>query len=109
MVSQYIILDEGWYKLGNVLDVVPEINMEELTGYAKQKNVGVILWVVWKTLDDQMQPALDQFAKWGIKGIKVDFMQRDDQKLINFYHKLAGETAKRKMLVDFHGGQSQSP
>jgi len=102
---QYIILDEGWYKLGNVLDVVPEINMEELSAYARQKNVGIILWVVWKTLDDQFQPALDQFEKWGIKGIKVDFMQRDDQPLINFYHKVCRETAGRKMLVDFHGSQ----
>ena len=104
---QYIILDEGWYKLGNVLDVVPEINMEELTAYAKQKNVGIILWVVWKSLDDQLIPALDLWAKWGIKGIKVDFMQRDDQLLINFYHKVSSETAKRHMLVDFHGGQKQ--
>jgi alpha-glucosidase len=101
----YIILDEGWYKLGNVLDVVPEINMEELVAYGKQKNVGVILWVVWKTLDDQLIPALDQFQKWGIKGIKVDFMQRSDQLLINYYHKVSRETAKRHMLVDFHGDQ----
>jgi len=101
----YIILDEGWYKLGNVLEVVPEINMEELTSYAKQKNVGVILWVIWKSLDDQMIPALDQYAKWGIKGIKVDFMQRNDQKLLNFYYKLTSECAKRHMLVDYHGAQ----
>jgi alpha-glucosidase len=101
----YIILDEGWYKLGNVLDVVPEINMEELTAYAKQKNVGVILWVVWKTLDDQLIPALDQYQKWGIKGIKVDFMQRSDELLINYYHRVSAETAKRHMLVDFHGDQ----
>jgi len=101
----YIILDEGWYKLGNVLEVVPEINMEELTTYARQRNVGIILWVVWKTLDDQLIPALDQYAKWGIKGIKVDFMQRSDQLLINYYHKVSRETAKRKMLVDFHGDQ----
>jgi alpha-glucosidase len=101
----YIILDEGWYKLGNVLEVVPEINMGELTAYAKQKNVGVILWVVWKSLADQMQPALDQYAKWGVKGIKVDFMQRNDQLLMNFYHQLSAECAKRKMLVDFHGAQ----
>jgi alpha-glucosidase len=101
----YIILDEGWYKLGNVLDVVPEIDIPEIVNYGKQKNVGVILWVVWKTLADQMQPALDQFAKWGVKGIKVDFMQRSDQKLIEFYHQLSMETAKRKMLVDFHGDQ----
>jgi len=101
----YIILDEGWYKLGNCLEVVPELNMEELTAYAKQKNVGIILWVVWKTLDDQLQPALDQYAKWGVAGIKVDFMQRSDQLLINYYHKVSRETAKRKMLVDFHGDQ----
>jgi len=101
----YIILDEGWYKLGNLLDVVPDINMEEIVSYGKQKNVGIILWVVWKTLDDQLQPALDQFAKWGVKGIKVDFMQRSDQVLINYYHKVSAETAKRKMLVDFHGDQ----
>ncbi|MEQ1473894.1 MAG: glycoside hydrolase family 97 catalytic domain-containing protein, partial [Candidatus Acidiferrum sp.] len=102
---QYIVLDEGWYKLGNVLEAAPEINIEELTAYARKKNVGIILWVIWKTLDDQLQPALDQYAKWGISGIKVDFMQRDDQKMIEFYHKVSRETAKRKMLVDFHGGQ----
>jgi alpha-glucosidase len=101
----YIILDEGWYKLGNVLDPVPEVNMEELSAYAKEKNVGLILWVIWKTLDDQLEPALDQYAKWGVKGIKVDFMQRSDQVLINYYHRVSRETAKRKMLVDFHGDQ----
>ncbi len=101
----YIILDEGWYKLGNLLEVVPEINMEELVAYAEQKNVGIILWVVWKTLDDQLMPALDEFEKWGVKGIKVDFMQRSDQILINYYHRISRECAKRKMLVDFHGDQ----
>jgi alpha-glucosidase len=101
----YVILDEGWYKLGNVLDVVPGMNIEELTSYAKQKNVGIVLWVVWKTLDDQLIPALDQYEKWGIKGIKVDFMQRSDQLVMNFYRKVCTEAAKRKMLVDFHGDQ----
>jgi alpha-glucosidase len=104
---QYIVLDEGWYKLGDVMAVVPEINMGELTAYAKQKNVGIILWVVWKSFDDKFDQALDQFQKWGIQGIKIDFMQRNDQKLINFYYKTCRETAKRHMLVDFHGGQSQ--
>ncbi len=101
----YVILDEGWYKLGNLFEVVPEINMEELIDYARQKNVGIILWVIWKTLDDQLEPVLDQFAKWGVKGIKVDFMQRSDQLLINYFHKVNRETAKRKILVDFHGDQ----
>lgn len=100
---EYIILDEGWYKLGNLMEVVPDINMEEIIAYGKQKNVGVILWVVWKTLDDQLEVAMNQFEKWGVNGIKVDFMQRDDQGIVNYYWKIAEEAAKRKMLVDFHG------
>ena len=104
----YILLDAAWYRNGDVLDVVPEVNMEELTAYAKEKNVRVILWVLWNKLGDQLEKALDQYAKWGIAGIKVDFMQRSDQKLINYYHKVSQETAKRKMLVDFHGDQKPS-
>jgi alpha-glucosidase len=102
---QYIILDEGWYKLGNLLEVVPDLNMEELVTYAKQKNVGVILWTSWKTLDDQLIPALDQFEKWGVVGVKVDFMQRSDQIMVNYFDKVCREAAKRHMLVDFHGDQ----
>ncbi|HEX8148119.1 MAG TPA: glycoside hydrolase family 97 protein [Pyrinomonadaceae bacterium] len=102
---EYVVLDEGWYKLGNVLEVVPDIDVEELVGYGRRKNVGLILWVVWKTLDDQLEPALDRFEKWGVRGIKVDFMQRDDQKVVNFYHRLSREAAKRRMLVDYHGAQ----
>ena len=100
---EYIILDEGWYKLGNLLEVVPEMNIGELVAYGKQKHVGIILWVVWKTLDDQFESALNQFEKWGVKGLKVDFMQRDDQPVMNFYERVSREAAKRKMLVDFHG------
>ncbi len=100
---QYVILDEGWYELGNLMKVVPAIDMDALAAHAKQKNVGLIMWVVWKTLDEQMQPALDQFAKWGVKGIKVDFMQREDQWMVNYYERVAREAASRKLLVDFHG------
>lgn len=101
----YIILDEGWYVHGDILKVVPEVNMEELSAYAKQKNVGIILWAGWKELDDKLEPALDQFAKWDVKGIKVDFMQRSDQWMIEYYHRVSREAAKRKILVDFHGDQ----
>jgi alpha-glucosidase len=102
---EYVVLDEGWYVLGDVMKVVPEMDMEDLTAYARQKNVGIILWLVWKTFDDKLDQALERFEKWGIKGLKVDFMQRDDQPVINFYHKVSREAAKRHMLVDFHGGQ----
>ena len=100
---EYIILDEGWYPLGNLLETVPEIDMDEILAYADEKNVGVILWVIWKTLEDQWTDAFDQFEKWKVKGLKVDFMQRDDQWMVNYYWRVAEEAAKRKMLIDFHG------
>ncbi len=100
---EYIILDEGWYELGDLMKVVPEIDIEEIVNYGKEKNVGVILWVIWKTLDNQLTESLDQFEEWGVKGIKVDFMQRDDQWMVQYYHKIAKEAADRKMLVNFHG------
>ena len=101
----YIILDDGWYKLGNLLEVSPGLNVQELVAYGKQKNVGIILWASWKTLDDQLIPALDEFEKWGIKGIKVDFMQRSDQLMVNYFERVLREAAKRHLLVDFHGDQ----
>lgn len=100
---EYIILDEGWSPTHDVTAVVPEIDMEALLAYAREKEVGIILWVVWKSLEEKMQEALDLYEKWGIAGIKVDFMQRDDQEVVNFYWETAREAAKRKLLVDFHG------
>ncbi|MFB0516726.1 MAG: glycoside hydrolase family 97 protein [Candidatus Neomarinimicrobiota bacterium] len=100
---EYVILDEGWYVLGDLLRLNPNIAMEEILDHARKKNVGIILWVIWKTLDDQLEEALDQFEKWGVKGLKVDFMQRDDQWMVNYYHKIAQEAAKRQFLLDFHG------
>ena len=100
---EYIILDEGWYTRGDLLETNPDIDMPALLAYAREKHVGIILWCVWKTLEKQLQPALDRFQDWGIPGIKVDFMQRDDQAVVNYYEMIAREAAKRKMLVDFHG------
>lgn len=100
---EYVILDEGWSDTRNLLKVNPEINMEELSAYARQKKVDLILWANWLALDNNLEPVLDQFAKWNIKGIKVDFMQRDDQEMVNYYVRVSEAAAKRKMLVDFHG------
>jgi alpha-glucosidase len=100
---EYVILDEGWYKLGDLTAIVPAINMDAIAAHAKAKNVGLIMWVVWKTFDQQMEATFALFEKWGVKGIKVDFMQRDDQWMVNFYERVAREAAKRHMLVDFHG------
>ncbi|MGC1390601.1 MAG: glycoside hydrolase family 97 protein [Bacteroidales bacterium] len=100
---EYIILDEGWYKLGNVLEPVPEINVPELCKYAENKHVGIILWVVWKTFWDKIDEAVALYEKWGVKGVKVDFMQRDDQKVVNFYLEAARKTAEHHLIIDFHG------
>ncbi|MEY4904909.1 MAG: hypothetical protein RLZZ292_2724, partial [Bacteroidota bacterium] len=100
---EYVVLDEGWSKNDDLLSLMPEINVAELCAYAREKKVGIILWALNGVLERQMDTALDQFEKWGVKGIKVDFMQRDDQKTINFYWKTAEAAAKRRLLVDFHG------
>jgi alpha-glucosidase len=105
---EYIVLDEGWYVLGNVLQTAPGMDVETIINYGKKKNVGIVLWVVAKSLDDQLIPALDRFAAWGVKGIKVDFMQRDDQVMMRFYERVCREAAKRRLLVDFHGSNRPS-
>ncbi len=100
---EYIILDEGWYVLGDVLNLVSEVDVQELINYGKTKNVGVILWVTWSSLDQKLEEALDIYEKWGVKGLKVDFMQRDDQWMVNYYERIAKACAEHKLLVDFHG------
>jgi alpha-glucosidase len=100
---EYVIFDEGWTKPGDLNEVNPEMDMDRLFTYAKKKHVGIILWVTWTALDNRMTEALDRFAAWGAAGIKVDFMQRDDQKMVNYYERVAKEGARRRLLVDFHG------
>lgn len=108
MGLDYIILDEGWYELGDLTSISEGMDIQELVDYGKSKDVGIVLWVVWKTMEDQWDVAFDQFEEWGVKGIKVDFMQRDDQWMVNWYWKVAREAAQRKLLVDFHGSYKPS-
>ena len=100
---QYIVLDEGWYDLADVTKEVKDINVAELVEYGKKKNVGVILWATWKRFEEKMDEAMSLYEKWGVKGIKIDFMQRDDQKMVNYYHTVAEKAAIHHLLVDFHG------
>lgn len=100
---EYVLLDEGWCNTRDLMDQAEGINVEELAKYAKSKNVDLLLWTSWLVLDKELDVALDTFAEWGIKGIKVDFMQRDDQDMVNYYEKISKAAAKRKLLVDFHG------
>lgn len=100
---EYVLFDAGWSSWTNLSELTPAMDMEYLTSYAKEKGVGLVLWTSAHALSRQMDEALDRFKAWGIKGIMVDFIDRDDQKMIGFFEKVAKETAKRQLFVDFHG------
>lgn len=100
---EYVVIDDGWSEAWDVTKTIPEINMEELVAYGKKKNVDLILWVSWAPFREKIDEAFDKFSQWGIKGIKMDFMNRDDQEMVDFYYEVAKKAAARKMLVDFHG------
>lgn len=102
---RYVVLDEGWYnpRKGDVMTVIPELNLEELVAYAKQRNVKLILWAVANVLDDKLEEACKHYSEMGIAGFKVDFIDRDDQEAVKMVYRLAEATAKYKMLIDYHG------
>lgn len=98
-----IMMDAGWSDYKDLFKVNPQINMEEISAYAKSKGIGLSMWTLAMTLDQQLEPALEQFNKWGVDFIMTDFMDRDDQKMVNFYHRIAEACAKHKIMVMFHG------
>lgn len=102
---EYVILDEGWSVNGeaDLFHVVPEINLTELVRYAANRNVGLILWAGYWAFDRDMEKVCKHYSSMGIKGFKVDFMDRDDQHMVQFHQRAAMTAAKYKMLVDFHG------
>ena len=81
----------------------PDVNIPELVAYAKSKNVRIWLWAYWTDVDAQMADAFAQFEKWGIVGVKIDFMDRADQWMVNWYRTVAQKAAERHLMVDFHG------
>jgi len=108
---EYILIDSGWHEGAawtsspgaDLIKPIPAMDMPEIFRYAKSKNVGVWLWVQWQQLDWQMEEALSTYNKWGVKGIKVDFMDRSDQEMVAYYHKLLQMTAKYQIMVNLHG------
>jgi alpha-glucosidase len=101
---EYIVLDEGWSKTTwDLLHARDSIDIPGLVQYGKSKGVDVILWALWQPLDRDMDQVLDQFVKWGVRGVKIDFMARADQYMVNFYERVSAKAAERKLLVDLHG------
>ena len=100
---EYVVFDEGWSKPEDLEKINPDMDMDTLFAYAKQKNVGIILWVTGRALEEKFESSFVKFSKWGCVGVKVDFLTRDDQAMVNFYERVAKTAASYHMLVDFHG------
>jgi len=100
---KYIIMDEGWAKsTRDPYTPNPKVDVHELIRYGKEKNVGIVLWLTWLTVENHMD-LFKTFAEWGIKGVKIDFMDRSDQWMMNYYERVAAEAAGHKLFVDYHG------
>ena len=102
---EYVVLDEGWYdpKSGDMLTTVPEIDLPMLVDYAEQKGVRLWLWTVFNVLDSQLQEASKKYADMGIKGFKVDFLDRNDQTAVEMTYRICEEAAKNNLMLDLHG------
>ncbi len=109
----YFLIDAGWPLNAtpccdadpktDITQPNPAIDMPALVKYAADKGVGLLLWAHWKHVEPRMEEVLDTYRRWGIKGVKVDFMEREDQEMVDFYVRLARETAERHLLLDMHG------
>lgn len=102
---EYVILDEGWsvkYQI-DLYQVIPEIDLEELVAYADKKNIGLILWAGYLAFDKDIEGLCKHYSEMGIKGFKVDFMDRDDQAMVDFHYRAAEIAARYNILIDYHG------
>ena len=102
---EYVILDEGWAvnKQADLFQVIPEIDLPMLVKYAESKGVGIVLWAGYAAMDKEMERVCKHYSEMGVKGFKVDFMDRDDQIVVNFYERMAAMAAKYQLFIDFHG------
>jgi alpha-glucosidase len=100
---EYVMLDAGWSDVNDLFKITKGLDVKEIIRYAKSKNIGIILWTEAETMQRQMPKALDLFKKWGVKIVMTDFIDRDDQKAINFIAHFADEAAKRELMVMIHG------
>ena len=98
-----IMMDAGWSDARDLFKINPQINMDTLVAYAKMRGIGISMWTLSMTLDHQLDSALKQFKRWGVDFIMTDFIDRDDQKTVNFYKKIAEACAKEKIMIMFHG------
>ncbi len=100
---RYIVMDEGWAKsTTDPFTPNPNVDVHQIIRYGKEKGVGVVLWLTWLTVHNHMD-LFKTFNDWGVKGVKIDFMDRSDQWMVNYYEAVAKEASKYQLFVDFHG------
>ena len=101
----YVVLDEGWYdsSKGDIMNPIKDIDLQGLIDYAKAKNVSIVLWTVFNVLDEHLMEACEKYTKMGIKGWKIDFMDRNDQTAVEMAERLAKTCASYQLFVDYHG------
>jgi alpha-glucosidase len=100
---EYVVLDEGWSVETNIMEHNPKVDLKALIAYGKERNVGIILWASWMALHENIDAIFKNYADMGIKGFKVDFIDRDDAKMVNSVYEIAQKAADHKLLLDFHG------
>lgn len=102
---EYILLDEGWAKRrrNDLFAIVPGIDIKAIVDYGKAKGVGVILWAGYYPFDKDMERVCKHYSEMGVKGFKVDFINSDDARIVDFHYRAAEMTAKYHLLIDFHG------
>src|SRR6185312_9691614 len=98
-----IMMDAGWSDNSDLFKINPDINMDTLVAYAKEKGIGISMWTLSMTLDRQLDSALDRFNRWGVDFIMTDFIDRDDQKTVNFYYRIAKACAEHHIMIMYHG------
>lgn len=98
-----IMMDAGWSDYKDLFKINPALDMDEIAAYAKENDIKLSMWTLALTLDKQLEPALAQFEKWGVDFIMTDFMDRDDQQMMNFYYRIAAACARHKIMIMYHG------
>ncbi len=100
---EYVLFDGGWSGRNDVTTSSPQIDMPELLRYAASKGVKIWLWLHWTSADRQMDQAFPLYEKWGVVGVKIDFMDSNEQARVSFYHRAAKLAAEHHLMIDFHG------
>jgi alpha-glucosidase len=105
---EYMLIDAGWEarldeRLRDITQCNPDISIPDLVKYANEKKVEVLIWMHWTSVKRQMQEAFALFEQWGVRGVKIDFMDRDDQEMVRFYREMIETAARHHLMIDFHG------